>query len=73
MLKLQFWRLNYPIVWVKLNNVTWVRDGGDVVDARHGEDVEDHVGARDEQHREEVEDETRQAVGHPASALSDSG
>ena len=44
-----------------------------MVDARHGEDVEDHVGARDEQHREEVEDETRQAVGHPASALSDSG
>ena len=70
MLKLQFW--NYPVVWVKLNNGTWVRDGGDVVDARHGEDVEDHVGARDEQHWEEVEDEACQAVGHPASALSDS-
>ena len=44
-----------------------------MVDARHSEDVEDHVGARDEQHREEVEDETRQAVRHPARALSDSG
>ena len=43
-----------------------------MVDARHGEDVEDHVGARDEQHWEEVEDEACQAVGHPASTLSDS-
>ena len=42
-----------------------------MVDARHSEDVEDHVGARDEQHREEVEDEARQAVRHPARALSD--
>ena len=44
-----------------------------MVDARHGEDVEDHVGARDEQHREEVEDKACQAVRHPARALSDSG
>ena len=41
-----------------------------MVDARHSEDVEDHVGARDEQHWEEVEDEACQAVGHPASTLS---
>ena len=41
-----------------------------MIDARHGEDVEDHVRARDEQHREEVEDEAGQAVRHPASALN---
>ena len=40
-----------------------------MVDARHSEDVEDHVGARDEQHREKVEDKARKGVGHPASAL----
>ena len=50
--------------------MTWVGDGGDVIDARHGEDVQDHVRARDEQHREEVEDEAGQAIRHPASALN---
>ena len=40
-----------------------------MVDAGHGEDVEDHVGARDEQHREEVEHKACQRVRHPARAL----
>ena len=40
-----------------------------MVDARHSEDVQDHVRARDKQHREEVEDEAGQAIRHPASAL----
>ena len=40
-----------------------------MIDARHGQDVQDDVGARDEQHREEVEDKACKAVGHPASAL----
>ena len=49
--------------------MTWVCDGSDVVDAGHGEDVEDDVGAGDEEHREEVEEEAGEPVRDPARAL----
>ena len=40
-----------------------------MIDARHGEDVEDDVGAGDEEHREEVEEEAGETVRDPARAL----
>ena len=48
----------------------WISDWWNIVDAGHGEHVENDVGAGDDQHGQEDEDKTCQRVTNPTTPFT---